>query len=261
MRVITLASLFALSCSSPASRSFGLDYLAPGAARSDSRLGLGALDRALSTTVQNSYRAELALAPPISLVPTDGSELELRALDALVAIDGPLAHTELRFKFHNGEARQREGRFTIALPPGATVGKLKMKVNGVWRESRVISRQRGREAYEGFLHRKVDPALLERDLGNQFSARIFPIAPNEDKEIVLAYEHVVSASEPYRLGLTGMPVIPSLEIAIDHDGQTRSIDSGGRLPADVIIAIEKGHDAVAAGDAFVARHRAPSRSR
>jgi hypothetical protein len=246
-----------LSCSSPRTRSVGLDYLAPGPARSDSRLGLGALDRALSTTVQNSYRAELAAAPPISLVPTDGSELELRALDALVAIDGPLAHTELKFKFHNSEARTREGRFTIALPAGATVGKLKMKVAGVWRESRVISRQRGREVYEGFLHRKVDPALLERDLGNQFSARIFPIAPNEDKEIVIAYEHVVSASEPYRLGLTGMPVIPALSIAIDHDGQARSIDSGGRLPADVVIAIENGHDAVAAGDAFVARIEAP----
>jgi hypothetical protein len=258
MRVITLSSLFVLGCSAPASRGLGLDYLVPGAASSDSRTGLGALDRALSTTMQNSYRAELAAAPPISLVPSDGSELQLKSLDALVAINGPLAYTELKFKFHNAEARQREGRFTIALPPGATVGKLKMKVAGVWRESRVISRHRGREVYEGFLHRKVDPALLERDLGNQFSARIFPIAPNEDKEIVIAYEHLVSASEPYRLGLAGMPLIPSLSIAIDHDGQARSIDSSGRLPADLVIAIAPGSDALAAGDAFVARIEAPS---
>lgn len=258
MRVITLSSLFILGCSAPASRSLGLDYLAPDTPSRDGRLGLGALDRALSTTVQNGYRAELVAAPPISLVPSDGSELALKSLAAKVTIAGPLAHTELTFKFHNAENRVREGRFTIALPAGATVGKLRMKVNGAWRESRVISRERGRQVYETFLHRRVDPALLERDLGNQFSARIFPIAANEDKELVIGYDHLVSAGDPYRLGLTGLPAIPSCTVEIEHDGQPRTIDSSGRVPADVTVAIEPGSAALAAGEAFVARIETPA---
>lgn len=53
-------------------------------------------------------------APPVSLTPTDGSELAIRALDADIRIRGPLAHTELHFVFHNAEPRVHEGRFTMA---------------------------------------------------------------------------------------------------------------------------------------------------
>ncbi|MEJ7604018.1 MAG: VIT domain-containing protein [Kofleriaceae bacterium] len=257
MRAIVL-SIACVGCSASAPSLGGERVVAVGPA-SDGRIGLGALDRALSLEVQRSYRAELAnVEPPLALVPSDGSELALKVLDAKVVVTGPLARTELSLTFHNAEPRIREGRFAIALPPGATVGKLAMKINGVWRESRVVSRARGREVYETFLHQRVDPALLERDLGNQFSARIFPIGPREDKEIIIAYEHLVSASAPYRLGLTGLPAVPACRVAIDHDGTTRKLDVSGRAPADVKVAIAPGQDAVAGDGAFVARVDVPA---
>ena len=58
---------------------------------------------------------------PFSLTASDGTGLRLVALRARVVVDGPLAFTELRLTFRNAQNRQREGRFSIALPPTASV--------------------------------------------------------------------------------------------------------------------------------------------
>ncbi len=229
-----------------------ISYVAPPAG--DREPALGRLDPAVANLVRASYVRQTERGDaPVTLAPTDGSELELRVLDASVAIDGPLAHTELHFTFHNAESRQREGRFTIALPTDAAVGRFAMKTAGGWREARIVAREEARDVYERFLHHKTDPALLEQDDGNQFSARVFPIAPNEDKEIIIAYDHRVSAAEPYTLALHGLPKLSSLSVAIDHDGDHREVDEHDRAPDDIAIGIAPGIETVAAGEAFVAR--------
>ena len=50
-----------------------------------------------------------------------------------------------------------------------------------WQEAEVVERQAARQIYEDFLHRKQDPALLEKKAGNEFRARIFPIPANGDQ--------------------------------------------------------------------------------
>jgi len=215
-RTIALGVAALLGC-----RGSSLGYLRP-PAESDGRAGLGQLGTQISEALRAEYRGQLAHAePPIRLVPTDGSELALRALAATITVDGPLARTELHFTFHNAEARVREGRFSITLPPDAAVARFAMKIDTGWREAKIVTREQGRQVYERFLHHRVDPALLERDLGNQFSARVFPIAANADKEIVIAYEHRVAETEPYVLALRGLPAIPSATVQISDNGVQR----------------------------------------
>jgi len=228
-----------------------LGYLQPPPSTKQ-HVGLGSINGRLALALQNEYRARAErVQPPVSLVPTDGSELALNKLAADVSIEGPIAHTELRFAFHNAEQRTREGRFAITLPPSAAVTRFAMKIDGEWREARVVAREQGRQVYERFLHRNVDPALLEQDLGNQFSARVFPIAALEDKEIILAYDHQVSST--YALALHGLPKIGQLSIAIDNNGDKRAIAQADVVPYDVSVDLVRGPAAVSAGEAFVAR--------
>ncbi|MEO8706268.1 MAG: VIT domain-containing protein [Kofleriaceae bacterium] len=236
-----------------ACRTSPIDYIAPPSG-SDGRVGLGALDAQLNASLASRYQRQVTEKPaPFSLTPGDGSELQLRSLDATITIDGPLAHTELRLVFRNTEQRIREGRFAIALPTGAAVGRFAMHVGNEWRESRIVARDQGRQVYERFLHRGVDPALLEQDVGERFSARVFPIAANEDKELIVGYDHVVDEHRPYTLALAGLPAIPRVGIAIDRDGALSKRELRDALPADVAIPIAGGSGAVAAGGAFVAR--------
>jgi len=220
----------------------------------DHETNLGAIDSQFAGAMLAAYhrQAKEAVAP-LSLTPTDGSELALTALKAAITIEGPLAHTELHLTFHNPEARQREGRFQITLPPGAAVGRFAMLVDGAWREARVVERGRGQQMFESYLHKRVDPALLEQDHANGFSARVFPIPASGDKEILIAYDHRISAADPYQLTLRGLPKTQRLGIEITSNGATTTRNLDHQVPDDVVVPIGQGDAAVASGDLFVAR--------
>jgi len=144
------------------------------------------------------------VAPPWTLTASDGSGLVLTRVDAKAVVQGPLAFTELHLYFHNSEARTREGTFAITLPAGAAVSRFAMEISGQWQEAEVIEKAVARRVYEDFLHRKQDPALLEKAAGNQFTARVFPIPGNSDKHLVLSFSQEL-AGRGYTLPLRGLP--------------------------------------------------------
>jgi hypothetical protein len=156
-----------------------------------------------------------AAGGPMSLTASDGTGLRLASFAAKGVVEGPLAFTELRLSFDNPEARQLEGRFAIQLPPGAALSRFAMEIGGRWQEGEVVERQAARVAYEDFLHRRQDPALLENDAGNRFEARVFPIAANARKEIVIAWSQALTSSrEPYVVPVCGLPQLESLDVEV-----------------------------------------------
>ena len=180
------------------------------------------------------------LPPPLDLTASDGSGLELRQLQARAVIDGPLAFTELRLRFHNPEPRRREGRFNITLPGGAAVSRFAMKIAGSWMEGEVVEKQRARRIYEDFLHRKQDPAILEQDAGNVFSARVFPIEAGADKELIISWSQTLADPRAaLTLPLAGLPRLQELSIeAFVHSGRDKAPApttlSGGSAHMEVV---------------------------
>lgn len=160
-----------------------------------------------------------ASGPPMSLTSSDGTGLRLVALTARAVIEGPLAFTELHLTFENPEDRIIEGNFSITLPQGASVSRFAMKLDGRFQEGEVVERKQARRAYEDFLHRKQDPALLEQDAGNAFSARVFPIPARGVKELVVSYSQELPARSPYVLPLQGLPQVGRLDLAVSLAGQ------------------------------------------
>ena len=154
-------------------------------------------------------------ASPLSLTASDGTGLRLASFAAKGVVEGPLAYTELHLSFDNPESRQLEGRFSIQLPPGAALSRFAMAIGDKWQEGEMVERQAARVAYEDFLHRRQDPALLENGAGNRFEARVFPIAPNARKEIVIGWSQALaSSSEPYVLPVCGLPKLDKLDVEV-----------------------------------------------
>ncbi len=144
--------------------------------------------------------------PPMQLTASDGTGLRLVSLDVKGAVQAPLAFTELHMTFENPEDRILEGRFTIDLPPSSALSRFAMNVDGQWQEGEVVERQKARQTYERFLHNNVDPALLEKQAGNRFSARVFPIPARGRKELIISYSQALEVAEaPFRLPLAGLP--------------------------------------------------------
>lgn len=158
---------------------------------------------------------------PFQLTASDGTGLEIVSLKARAVVQGPLALTELHLTFDNPEARLIEGRFQIDLPPNAAISRFAMKVAAGWQEGEVVERQAARRVYEDFLHRKQDPALLEKQAGNRFSARVFPIPANGRKELIVSYsQELPDGDQPYSLLLAGLPELETLDVQVLIDEAT-----------------------------------------
>jgi len=208
--------------------------------------------RPAASFVSSSFRfpqasgSDLATEPasPIRLTASDGTGLALVALEANGVLEPPLAFTELHLTFENPRDQRIEGRFRIALPPGAALSRFAMKIGGAWQEGEVVERRRAQVAYEDALHRRVDPALLEQEAGNEFSARVFPIMPRERKEIVVSYSYALTrADQPYVLPLYGLSEVGRLDVRVllgaRPAGDSKASNLGGEVHDRRVVELHK----------------------
>lgn len=172
--------------------------------------------------------AKTDATPPLQLTSSDGAGLELRSLDVRAVVDGPLVLTELRATFHNPEDRIREGRFQLVLPDGAALSRFAMLQPSGWMEGEVVEKARAERVYEDFLHRRQDPALLQQDAGNTFSARVFPIPAGGDKSFILTWSEELADPRPsWRLPLRGLPKLAEFKARIYlHSAQKPGAEVG-----------------------------------
>jgi tetratricopeptide (TPR) repeat protein len=162
---------------------------------------------------QQIQKADPPPSPPISFEDPDGQELILEDLSARTAIHGMLSLTELELRFRNPQNRRIEGRFTCTLPPNAAISRFAKEVNGQLMEGEVVERLRANQVYEQFLHQMRDPALLEQDQGNRFSARVFPIEANATVRLLVSYTALLPMRDgvrTYSLPLRGMSKVNKL---------------------------------------------------
>ena len=204
-----------------------------------------------------------APAPPFQLTASDGAGLVISSVTASGSIEDPLALTEVHMVFQSESAQPTEGRFTFTIPEGAALSRFAMKVDGKWQEGEVVEKQRARVSYEDFVHRRVDPALLERGAGNELAVRIFPILFGQKREIIVTYSQTLVRDVPYRIHLAGLPRVGRLTTSVHAQGELLSHDEQEKIvPADVVVQAARwsAADAVAlrAGSNVVARVRVPA---
>jgi len=197
-------------------------------------------DGSLSSSQANRGK----ILPSVSLTASDGTGLKLLQFKVQIVLDGFLAFTELKMVFYNSENRRREGRFQIVLPHNAAISRFAMKIGNRLQEGEVVEKQLARRAYEDFLHRRQDPALLEMDSGNRFNARIFPIEPKSEKVLILSYsQRLDDLAGEYVLPLLGLPQLKQFAIKVFYDRDSFSTTQLGELTGTVskreVLTIDK----------------------
>ena len=112
--------------------------------------------------------------------------LELRRYTLDVYIEGGVARTTIDQTFFNHHHGNTEGTFFFPLPPGASVSRMAMYVNGKRNEAGMVERGRGQQIYNDIKYANRDPALLEQLEGNLYKLRIFPLEGRREKRIFIS---------------------------------------------------------------------------
>jgi Ca-activated chloride channel family protein len=97
---------------------------------------------------------------------------------------------EITETFVNRGSRIGEADFMFPLPKGAAFQDLKLSINGEMVSGETMGADRARQIYEEIVRRQRDPALLEWMGYGLLRARIFPIAPGEQKKVVVRFQTV-----------------------------------------------------------------------
>jgi hypothetical protein len=130
-----------------------------------------------------------ARVPRMTVRAPDGAVklLQLEQADVSVRLLGDLAETVLDLRFRNDGERAVEGEFVLPLPAGATVSGYALEVNGKLRDGVAVEKERARLAYESVKRRMIDPGLVEREAGNTYRTKVYPVPARGTKRLRISY--------------------------------------------------------------------------
>ncbi len=128
-------------------------------------------------------RAELEVQTP------EGRTEPLPLVGERVAteIDAQHATTTLRQVFHNTTQSALEGRYVLRAPLGARVTGFAYYVGEERIAGEVLERQTANQVYDEVTSQRRDPAILEQTADGEYTFRVFPIQPGEDKRIEITF--------------------------------------------------------------------------
>ena len=110
--------------------------------------------------------------------------------DVRVELIDRVLRYEVTETFINRGSRVGEADFMFPLPKGAAFQDLKLSINGEMVAGETMNANQARQIYEEIVRRQRDPALLEWMGYGLLRARIFPIAPGEQKKVVVRFQTV-----------------------------------------------------------------------
>jgi len=110
--------------------------------------------------------------------------------DVRVELVDRVLRYEVTETFINRGSRVGEADFMFPLPKGAAFQDLKLSINGEMVSGETMNANQARQIYEEIVRRQRDPALLEWMGYGLLRARIFPIAPGEQKRVVVRFQTI-----------------------------------------------------------------------
>ncbi|NTV97198.1 MAG: hypothetical protein HGA75_17580, partial [Thiobacillus sp.] len=138
-------------------------------------------------------------APPLIRAPEAERPVRLVAASVQATVSGTLARSRVELAFLNENRRALEGELQFPLADGqAVTGFALESLDGRMMPAVAVAKSRGREVFEAVERRNVDPALLEKSLGNSFKLRIYPLPPGKTRRVSLEITELLS---PTREGL------------------------------------------------------------
>jgi len=128
--------------------------------------------------------------PCIDVCGQPGATIERTSSNVSATLADHVLRYEVEETFRNRGGRLEEADYMYPLPAGAAFQELQLSINGQLVSGEIMDAGRARSTYEEIVRRQRDPALVEWMGYGLLRARIFPIAPGEEKRVVLRFQVV-----------------------------------------------------------------------
>ena len=131
------------------------------------------------------------IEPPTIFVPPsrlkDLKPVELTGYETSVRVTGFVCQTEITMTFYNPNRIQLAGDLVFPLPEGVTVSGYALDIEGEMVDAVAVTKEKARVTLEKEMRRGADPGIVERQRGNQFKTRIFPLPVQGTRTVKIQY--------------------------------------------------------------------------
>ena len=118
--------------------------------------------------------------------------IELQSLFVDTKIVGNIAQTTYEMAFYNPNRRLLEGELKLPLLGGQHIVGYALQIGGKYRESSVVEKVKAKQAFEHTIRQAVDPAIVEKRLGNHYTLRLYPIPSHGVKRVKVTIEELLT---------------------------------------------------------------------
>ena len=122
--------------------------------------------------------------------PRPGFAIARSASDVRVELRDRVLRYQVDERFVNHGGVVGEADYVFPLPKNAAFEGLKLEINGELVAGEIMDAEHARQTYEAIVRQQRDPALVEWMGHGLLRARIFPIAPGEEKRVVVRFQAV-----------------------------------------------------------------------
>jgi Ca-activated chloride channel homolog len=121
-----------------------------------------------------------------------------------IRVEGNVALLEVSEWFRNNGRSLAEGQYFYPLPGEAVFQGFSLFQGEREIRGEIMDASQARSVYEGIVRRRADPALVELVGQGLLRARVFPIAPGEERKVTLRYTELLSrAGDALELAYAG----------------------------------------------------------
>ena len=136
---------------------------------------------ALALAIAGAMTTNIASAQT-QRIRVDG-EVQTRVTQLDWTVDGPFALRTIELVVRNPHDRPLEATVRLPLAANERLRGYALDINGRMRDAVPVERVQARVAFEEVERRGVDPALAEKDAGNSYRIRVFPVPAHGERRV------------------------------------------------------------------------------
>ena len=148
-----------------------------------------------SGSVHADHGIDNVITPPqVTLSNSNLQPIRLTTINIETEIISSIAISTYELIFFNPNSSILEGQLRFSLLDGQKVVDYALEINGIYRHASVVTKSKGKQAYENTIRRRIDPALLEKTIGNNFSTRLYPLPANGYKRVKITVQEILHST-------------------------------------------------------------------
>ena len=164
----------------------------------------------------NSYSQIITLNDTPNLVVILESEekpIYISAVDKKVEIVGCFATTTIEYTIYNPNSRTLEASFEFSLSDGQYISGFALDLDGNWRDGVPVEKAKGQQVFESIIRQNIDPALLEKTVGNNYRARVYPLLGKASRKVRVTLDQELGSDH----GLQALSIPVSCTDSLDYN--------------------------------------------